>query len=327
MNTPDNTLAGYPIGRVLQEHLGRYSVSSGDTLINCSVSSKLRKVIEYSTADTSSIRKRVTAVRGIRSTSPVAVGDFVKFDDAGDGTGMIYQVVNRRNKLSRRAAGKRPLEQTLIANVDLAVLVFSIRKPDLNLQMLDRFLAICELQDISVLICVNKTDLVEPSITAPLVGLYEKIGYRILQISAKNGDGVDSVRASVQKMVAVFLGPSGTGKTTLLNTLEPGLGRRVKSVSRSTGRGRHTTTHSELYPLGRNSLLGDTPGLRDMSLWDVDVNQLHHLFPEMRPLIGSCRFRDCVHEEEPGCAVKAAVCSGQIDKSRHTSYRSIRQRP
>ncbi len=313
----------------MQEHLGRYTVSAGDRLVDCTISSKLRKNLEYPTADPSSLRQRVIAVREIRSVSPAAVGDFVAFEDTGDGTGMIYEVLNRRNKLSRRAAGRKPLEQVLIANLDLAVLVFSIRQPDLLfwLEMLDRFLAICELEEIPPLICLSKTDLAEEADWRSIASLYERIGYRTLSISAAHGTGVESVREAIRGAVSVFMGPSGAGKTTLLNTLQPGLGGRVGEVNRATGRGRHTTTHAELFPLEGGGLVGDTPGLRELSLWNVDADQLHYLFLEMRPLIGSCRFRDCVHAQEPDCAVKAAVASGQIDPRRYDSYLRIRERP
>lgn len=313
----------------MQEHLGRYIVSAGDRLIDCVISSKLRKALEYPTADPSSLRQRVIAVRRIPSVSPVAVGDLVAFEETGDGRGMIYRVLNRRNRLSRRAAGRRPLEHTLIANLDLAVLVFSIRQPDLSfwLEMLDRFLAICELEEIPPLICLNKTDLTEEAVWRPAASLYERIGYRVLPLSAARGVGVESVRAAIRGKISVFLGPSGAGKTTLLNALQPGLGRRVGEVSRATGLGRHTTTRAELFPIGEGGMVGDTPGLRELSLYNVDVDQLHYLFPEMRPLIGSCRFRDCVHAQEPDCAVKAAVESGQIDRLRYQNYLRIRERP
>ena len=313
-------------GRVVREHVGRYTVSCTGNLVDCSLSSMLRKVLEYPTAHASSLRKRVIAVRGIRSASPVALGDFVAFQDSGDGTGMIYRVLDRRNKLSRKAAGTRPIEQILIANIDLAVLVFSIRQPDLHLEMLDRFLAICELEDISPLICLNKIDLAERTALKSVVEMYERIGYRVLALSALRGDGVDGVRQAVKAMVSVFYGPSGTGKTTLLNALQPGLGGRVMAVNKTTGRGRHTTSHGELFPLDGGGWVGDTPGLRELSLWDVDVNQVHYLFREMRPHIGSCRFRDCVHENEPGCSIKDAVASGKIDARRHEDYIRIRQR-
>jgi ribosome biogenesis GTPase len=319
----------FPEGRVVQEHLGRYTVSVGDRLIDCAISSKLRKTLEYPTADPSSLRQRVIAVREIRSVSPVAVGDFVAFEETDGGRGMIYQVLNRRNKLSRRAAGRKPLEHILIANLDLAILVFSIRQPDLLfwMEMLDRFLAICELEEIPPLICLSKIDLAEETFWRPLAALYERIGYRTLPISAARGAGVESVREAIRDTVSVFLGPSGAGKTTLLNALQPGLGGRVGEVSRATGRGRHTTTHAELFPIEGGGLVGDTPGLRELNLWNVDGDQLHWLFPEMRALVGSCRFRDCVHDQEPGCAVKAAVGSGGIDPRRHDSYLRIRERP
>jgi ribosome biogenesis GTPase len=193
--------------------------------------------------------------------------------------------------------------------------------------MLDRFLAICELEEIAPLICLNKIDLAEEAAYRSVVSLYERIGYRTLPISAAHGTGLEAVREAIRETVSVFLGPSGAGKTTLLNALQPDLGRRVGEVNRITGRGRHTTSHAELYPLDGGGLVGDTPGLRELSLYNVDVDQLHHLFPEMRPLIGSCRFRDCVHDQDPDCAVKEAIESGQIARSRYQSYLRIRERP
>lgn len=312
---------------MVQEHLGRYLVSAGGRGVACAVSSKLRKNLEYPTASAGSLRQRVIAVRRIGSTSPLAVGDFVAFEEGGDGTGMIYQVLPRRNKLSRRAAGERRMEDVLIANVDLAVLVFSVRKPDIHLEMLDRFLALSELEGIPPLLCLNKTDLCSESDWRPLVDLYERIGCRAIPMSARLGTGVEAVRESLRGMVAVCLGPSGCGKTTLLNALQPGLGQKVGDISRASGRGRHTTTRSELFPTEGNGMIGDTPGLRELGLHDLDPGQLHWLFPEMRVSIGACRFRDCVHVDEPGCAVKSAVEAGKVAGSRYESYLRIRQRP
>ncbi len=311
----------------MQEHLGRHVVSAGERRVACAISSKLRKTLEYPTADASSLRQRVIAVRRIPSVSPVAVGDFVAFEDTGDGSGMIYRALPRRNKLSRRAAGERLMEHVLIANVDLAVLVFSFRQPDLHFEMLDRFLALAELEDIPPLICLNKIDVAEEADWRPVLSLYERIGYRALPLSAALGTGVETVREALREKVAVCLGPSGAGKTTLLNALQPGLGGRVGEINSATGRGRHTTTRAELFPVEGGGLIGDTPGLRELGFYEVDPDQLHWLFPDMRPLIGACRFRNCVHAEEPGCAVKAAGEAGGIAQSRYESYLRIRRRP
>jgi ribosome biogenesis GTPase len=193
--------------------------------------------------------------------------------------------------------------------------------------MLDRFLALCELEGIPPLICLNKIDL-SSGLQGPLLAsAYERIGYPVRLTSGKLGTGVEALRSEMRGTLAVFLGPSGAGKTTLLNALHPGLGHRVGEVSRVTGRGRHTTSRSELLPSGEGGWIGDTPGLRELGLWQVDPRRVDLLFPEMRDLTGACRFRDCAHGEEPGCAVKAAVEAGEIDPGRYRSYLGIRSRP
>jgi ribosome biogenesis GTPase len=178
------------------------------------------------------------------------------------------------------------------------------------------------------LVCLTKADLAVAGGEAELEEAledYRRLGYPVVQTSALSGAGLDDLRAALRGRVSVLLGKSGVGKTSLLNALEPGLGLRVAEVSRATGKGRHTTSHVELFPLDMSGAIVDTPGTREFGLWDVDSDELALFFPEMRPLVGKCRFGlDCRHDEEPGCAIRQAVMSGQISARRYQSYMRLR---
>lgn len=313
-------------GLVIREHKGHYYVKPGNgTVYDCSISSKLRKSLIYPEADSSSRRRRVDAVRGIGAVNPVAIGDMVVFDDADQAKGVIRAILPRRSKLCRRASGDRPIEQVIIANVDQAVPVFAAEEPPPSLRMLDRFLAIAEAQRIDSVICMNKMDLDLDGRLRRMLLVYEGIGYRVIFTSAVNGEGVADFRDSLTGKISVMFGPSGVGKSTLLNTIQPGLGVRVRETSSWSGKGQHTTTHLELYELDGGGMIADTPGMRELGIWGVDKEGAASLFREMRPMLGSCRFSHCAHLTEPGCAIKDAVASGGIDQSRYESYAKLRE--
>ena len=258
---------------------------------------------------------------------PVAIGDRVRFEEAGGGTGMIREVLPRRNKISRRAAGTSKREQILAANVDQVLPVFSADEPPPEWELLERMLAIAEWQEVPAVICFNKIDLTEETRARETMAVYERIGYPVVYTSVVSGLGKDEFRELLRGRISLFMGPSGVGKSTLLNWLQPGLKLRTEDVSQATGEGRHTTTHVELVELEGMSLVGDMPGVREFYLWDIEPEDLPELFREFRGLPEGCRFRDCSHVHEPGCAIKQAVDAGEIDDRRYASYLRLRKDP
>jgi ribosome biogenesis GTPase len=322
-------------GVVFKKSTGRYHVHSNGWEIPCTISSKLRRELIYPTADPSSIRPHVVDVRKIKVTDPVAIGDNVKYINAGDGTGMILEVLPRKNKLvrpdldsSRHTPEWKLLEQVIVANVDQVIPVFSILQPKPKWDLLDRYLVSSESLELNVRICITKMDLaadMDPGLLGDLE-VYERIGYRVLLTSAKTGEGIDELKADLKDNVSVFIGKSGVGKTSLLNAMEPGLGLRVKEISRVTGKGKHTTTALEMFPLISGGSFVDTPGMREFGLWQIGNSDLATLFPEMRPYVGLCRYGiDCSHTHEPGCAIKDVVDAGDISLRRYLSYLKLRK--
>jgi ribosome biogenesis GTPase len=259
-------------------------------------------------------------VQQISTVDPVAIGDFVELLEAGDGTGMITAVLPRRTQLSRRAAGPKPLEQVIAANVDQIVAVMAAAQPEPKWNVLDRYLADAEFASLPAVICVTKMDLASDDQVRLELSLYESIGYRAVLTSAVSGRGLDQIAKVFQGHVSVFVGKSGVGKSTLLNALQPDLNLPVNEVGRS-GKGRHTTVSLELIRLRLGGGVIDTPGMREFGLWNVSAADLARCFPEMRPHIGQCRFgSDCSHSHEPGCAIKTAVEAGLIAPRRYRSY-------
>jgi ribosome biogenesis GTPase len=262
-------------------------------------------------------------------TDIVAVGDRVVVEPAGDGTGLIVEVLPRTRVLSRRAPpahpdDRRQVEQVIVANPDQAVFVFACAQPAPHLRMLDRLLVAAEAASLPALICANKVDLVTLEQAQALFGLYATIGYEVLYTSAKTGAGVDALRQRLTGKLSVLSGPSGVGKTSLLNAMQPGLGLRVREVSQATTKGRHTTVVPELVPIAGGGYVADTPGLRAMALWDIEPGELEAYFPDIRPFVAECEFSDCTHTHEPGCAVRAAVARGQIHPARYESLLRLR---
>jgi ribosome biogenesis GTPase len=264
-----------------------------------------------------------------RATDLAAVGDRVLIDLAEDGSGQICQVLPRARVLSRRAPRaddrQASVEQVLVANPDQVLFVFACAQPAPHLRMLDRFLVAAERTNLPARICANKIDLVGPAAARALFDLYPPIGYEVLYTSAETGEGVAELRAALQGKLSVLSGPSGVGKTSLLNAVQPGLGLSVRRVSRATSKGRHTTVVPEILPLAQGGFVADTPGVRAMGLWDIEPEELDAYFPEIRPLVDQCQFNDCSHLSEPGCAVRRAAESGGIDPRRYDSYARLRR--
>jgi ribosome biogenesis GTPase len=318
-------------GTVYKKAIGHYFVwpagaSGTGASVTCSISTKLRRQLLYPIADPNSIRPHVVGVRDIDVLDPVAVGDAVAYIDAQDGSGLIVEVLPRRNKLIRRSAvpmpGAHPFEQVIVANVDQVIAVMAAAKPLPKWNLLDRYLASAESQGLPALICLTKTDLVEgDSELLAELETYRRIGYPVFQTSALSGAGLAELREAIQGRISVLVGKSGVGKSTLLNSLQPGLGLRVKAVNATTGKGKHTTANLELVPLAEGGGVVDTPGMREFGLYAVAADELALLFPELRPLVGRCKFGlDCGHRTEPGCAIRQAAAAGKVSQRRYASY-------
>jgi len=262
----------------------------------------------------------------------VALGDWVQVERQADGSGVILAVDPRQHVLSRVAPSSpvgtsAEAEQIILANCDQAIFIFAATQPRPQPRMLDRLLVVAEKAAIpSIVICVNKIDLLRAGESAESIfGEYARIGYPVLYVSATHNQGIDALRDLLQNKVSVFNGPSGVGKSSLLNALQSGLGLQTSEVSHAHQKGRHTTTFSQLIPLQGGGYVADTPGIRAIAPWDVEPHELDSYFREIAPHVAACRFADCTHIHEPGCGVRAAVEAGHITPARYDSYLRLRE--
>ena len=254
-----------------------------------------------------------------------AVGDHVTVQLLNDGSGVIEEIHPRQTEFFRMAPTARgEFKQVLLANLNHLVLVFACADPQPSLRMLDRFLVIAEKQHIPALIVANKIDLVSMSEARRQFDIYQSLGYRVLFTSARTGKNIEALKKLLAGNISAFSGPSGSGKSSLLNQIQPELGLRVGTLKKSSGKGRHTTVVRELYPLEEGGYVADMPGLRSLSLWDTEPDELDGYFPELRDLVPHCQFNNCSHITEPDCAVKQAVADGEIHASRYDSYVRLR---
>jgi ribosome biogenesis GTPase len=261
-------------------------------------------------------------------TNPIAVGDRVTIRlTEEDQTGFITEIHDRTNKLSRRAAGPREgQEHVLVANVDRIWSAQAVELPAFNPRFLDRLLVAAAIHDIPAGLIINKIDLMTEADKPEVMDFhlrYADLGYPVIVTSATEDCGLDRLRDAFAGRINAITGPSGTGKSTLLNALEPDLDLRTGSVSTKTKKGTHTTTHAELHPLSNGGYVVDTPGIREFGLRDVHPKDLAYYFPDLAPYVNDCAFPDCTHDHEPNCAVKAAVERGDIHPERHESYLAI----
>jgi ribosome biogenesis GTPase len=242
-----------------------------------------------------------------------------------DGKGEIEEIVPRSNALVRLdPTPKGAYQQILLANPDQVVLVFACAQPAPHLRMLDRFLVIAEKANLPALIVANKLDLVGLREARKIFSIYPPLGYDVLYTSAKQSKGVEALRQRLTGKLSAFAGPSGVGKSSLLNDIQPELGLAVREVSLRNDRGRHTTIVRQMYPLQGGGFVADLPGLRSLALWDTQPEELDGYFPELRDLVASCQFNDCTHRNEPGCAVRRAVEEGIVHPERYESYLRLR---
>jgi ribosome biogenesis GTPase len=270
-------------------------------------------------------RLRGRLKQGRRLGDIVAVGDQVEITPLPGGEGIIEAIEPRQRMLSRLAPTPRgDYQQIIIANPDQAVFVFACAQPELHPGMLDRFLVVAEKQHLPVLIVANKVDLVGIAQAEQRFSHYDSLGYPLIYTSAKSELGIFELKKRLVGKLSVFIGPSGVGKSSLLNMIQPGLGLSVRSVSQATQKGRHTTVVRQLFPLTDGGYVADTPGLKAMALWDILPEELDGYFPELRELVDGCQFSDCTHTHEPGCAVLAAIERGQVHPARYASYVHMR---
>jgi len=255
----------------------------------------------------------------------LAVGDEVVLEPDDRGTAWsIIEILPRKSRLARRAPGGQYGERVLAVNVDQVIIVFAAAKPEPHPRMLDRFLVIAEGNDLPARVVVNKAELVEDVTLRATFAVYERAGYDVHYTSVKTNRGLDELRSALDGRVSVLTGPSGVGKSSLLNTLYPGLNLRVGEISESVNKGRHTTVGASLHPLPGGSFVVDTPRLREVGMWAQPSDELEQCFREFRQFLGNCRFGDCQHESEPGCAILEAVKRGDITTVRFESFLKLR---
>ncbi|NGP86915.1 ribosome small subunit-dependent GTPase A [Fodinibius halophilus] len=259
-------------------------------------------------------------------TNPIAVGDYVHFTINDDGSGSIEKIEDRENYLIRESTHHQKGNQILAANIDAAYVVVAVKLPKLKPQFLDRFLVTCEAYQIPARIVINKMDLADEEdkrSISYLTELYESLGYEVLTTSIEWEDTLENLKESLKGITSVFVGPSGVGKTSLLNRINPGIDRKVGNVSTYNEKGKHTTTFAKILPLVNEGYLVDTPGIREFGLVNIDPWELSLFFPEMLEPRQRCKFNNCTHSHEPGCGVIGAFEEGHIDPGRYDSYLNI----
>ncbi len=253
----------------------------------------------------------------------IAAGDRVRITVISPGEGVIEEALPRRTALAR-ARGEHGSEHVMLANPDVAVLVFATREPEPHFGLLDRYLALCEHAGVETIICVNKDDLGVPGMVDAAAQQYSSLGYPVLYTSAATGDGMGELRERLKGRVSLLTGESGVGKSSLTNLLAPGAAQRIGELSAATGLGRHTTTGVRLLPLPDGGWLADSAGIKELSLWNVPSDELAECFVELRPFVGECHYEDCTHStEEEGCALRDALQRGAISPSRWASFERL----
>ena len=292
-------------GLIIRAQSGFFTVETGEGLFVCQLRGRLKQ--------------------GPRTGDLAAIGDHVLITVLEDGSGMIEKIEERKQAIVRldpRPQGE--YQQILLANADQAVFVFACAHPEPKLRMLDRFLVIAEKQEIPAVIVANKVDLIGSEGATELFGLYPQLGYPVIYTSAKTEQGVEDLRSALASKISALAGPSGVGKSSLLNAMQPGLGLEVDEVSKALDKGVHTTVVRQMFPLAGGGYVADTPGWKSLALWDTEPEEIDGYFPELRERVAYCKFSDCTHIHEPGCAVLTAMERGEVHPERYDSYLRLR---
>ncbi|WP_294628114.1 ribosome small subunit-dependent GTPase A [uncultured Bacteroides sp.] len=262
-------------------------------------------------------------LKGIRSTNPVAVGDRVQIILNQEGTAFINEIEDRKNYIIRRSSNLSKQSHILAANLDQCMLVVTVNYPETSTTFIDRFLASAEAYRVPVKLIFNKVDVYDEDelrYLDALVSLYTHIGYPCFKVSAKNGDGIEAVRKSLEGNITLFSGHSGVGKSTLINAILPGIEAKTGEISSYHNKGMHTTTFSEMFPVEGDGYIIDTPGIKGFGTFDMEEEEIGHYFPEIFETSADCKYNNCTHRHEPGCAVRKAVEEYFISESRYASY-------
>lgn len=265
-------------------------------------------------------------LKGIRSTNPIAVGDHVKYDVREDGTAYIVEILERKNYIVRKASNLSKQSHILAANLDLCFLIVTISHPATATTFIDRFLAAAEAYRVPVVLVFNKIDIYDSSEREELeylTALYSSIGYRCLHTSATDNVGIDALKEMMRGKVSLLAGNSGVGKSSLVNAISPEIAARVGEISRTHDTGMHTTTYTEMFEFMPQSFIVDTPGVKGFGTYDMEVEEISHYFVEFFELSKDCRYGNCTHTHEPGCAVLEALENGRLAPSRYQSYLSM----
>lgn len=264
-------------------------------------------------------------IEGIRTTNPLAVGDVVEVEETHDGN-VITGIAPRHNYIIRKSTNLSKESHIIASNVDLALLIATVNHPVTSTVFIDRFLATAEAYNISAALVFNKVDLYDEEDRAMLGGLmaiYRKVGYSCYAVSAQTGEGIQEIKDLLKDKTTVLSGLSGVGKSSLVNRIEPGLQLKTAMISDAHDSGKHTTTFAEMFPLHMGGYIVDTPGLRSFGIIDMKKEELSHFFPEIFAISDQCRFNNCTHTHEPGCAVIEALETGEVSESRYMSYLSM----
>jgi ribosome biogenesis GTPase / thiamine phosphate phosphatase len=272
--------------------------------------------------------KGVFRIRGLKTTNPIAVGDQVKYEPESEGKGMIYDIAERKNYIIRRSINLSRQYHIIAANMDQAFLIATLALPRTSAGFIDRFLLTAEAYRIPVVMVFNKLDLFEEDETAmkelnDFCSIYEKIGYQCLKVSATEKKGIGELRSLSRGKTTLIAGHSGVGKSTLVNEMDSLLDIKTGEISEAHFKGKHTTTFAEMHPLSYGGFIIDTPGIKELGIVDMEKEEISHYFPEMRDRMNQCKFNNCLHVNEPKCAVIEAVEKGEIAASRYNSYLSI----
>lgn len=265
-------------------------------------------------------------LRGFRSTNPIAVGDRVQIITNQENTAFICEIEDRKNYIIRRSSNLSKQSHILAANLDQSMLVVTINYPKTSTTFIDRFLASAEAYRVPVKLIFNKTDLYDEDdlhYLDSLINLYTTIGYACFKVSAEKGDGIETIKKELEGNITLFSGHSGVGKSTLINTILPGFKIKTGEISSYHKTGMHTTTFSEMFPVDGGGYIIDTPGIKGFGTFDMEDEEIGHYFPEIFKASNNCKYNNCTHQQEPGCAVREAVENHFISESRYTSYLSM----